>query len=116
MAAEVYPDSTGASDKVSYLYNRQGQATSMVDQRGTTHVYVYDALGRQTADYVSVLGSGVDGAVRLMGQTYDVRGLAAKTTSYADGAGAPHAAAALSAQASPSGSRSAASILRYIAK
>ncbi len=36
----------------------------MVDQRGTTHVDEFDALGRQNQDRVTVVGGGVDGAVR----------------------------------------------------
>jgi hypothetical protein len=37
----------------------------MTDQNGTTHAYGFDTLGRPITDTVTVLGSGVDGSVRL---------------------------------------------------
>ena len=54
----------------------------MVDQRGTTHVYEFDALGRQTQDRVTVLGSGVDGTVRRIETGYEARGMRQRVTSY----------------------------------
>jgi RHS repeat-associated protein len=87
LRAEIYPDAADASDRVSYSYNRQGQRTRMQDQNGSVHQYEYDRLGRQTADKVTTLGSGVDGAVRRIGQSYEVRGLVEKITSYSDAAG-----------------------------
>jgi YD repeat-containing protein len=68
LRAEIYPDSANSSDRVTYSYNRQGQRTRMQDQNGSVHEYDYDALGRQTADKVTTLASGVDGAVRRIGQ------------------------------------------------
>ena len=53
----------------------------MQDQNGSVHEYEHDLLGRQTADKVVALGDGVDGAVRRIGTTYEVRGLAEKITS-----------------------------------
>jgi YD repeat-containing protein len=80
--AEVYPDSVGGSDQVTFAYNRQGEVTAVTDQNGTVHAYDYDLLGRRVQDRVTALGSGVDGAVRRIGTAYEVRGMAAKVTSY----------------------------------
>ena len=77
-----YPDSTGGSDRVSYAYNRQGQRTSVTDQRGCVHSYLYDGLGRLVHDCVTTLGTGVDGAVRRLTFAYEVRGLTSQLTSY----------------------------------
>ena len=41
-----------------------------------------DKLGRVTHDRVTTLGSGVDGTVRRVSTTYDIRGLREKITSY----------------------------------
>ncbi|TWT55980.1 tRNA3(Ser)-specific nuclease WapA precursor [Allorhodopirellula solitaria] len=79
---EIYPDSTGTSDSVSYTYNRQSQRTSLTDQNGTTRQYDFDALGRQTQDRVTTLGAGVDGTIRRVEQTYDVRGNVSAVTCY----------------------------------
>jgi hypothetical protein len=87
LRAEVYPDAADSSDRVKYSYNRQGQRTRMQDQNGSVHEYEHDLLGRQTADKVTTLGDGVDGAVRRIGTTYEVRGMVEKVTSYSDAAG-----------------------------
>jgi RHS repeat-associated protein len=87
LRAEIYPDAKDSSDRVSYSYNRQGQRTRMADQNGSVHEYEHDLLGRQTADKVTTLGDGVDGAVRRIGTTYEVRGMVEKVTSYSDAAG-----------------------------
>ena len=87
LRAEVYPDAADSSDRVKYSYNRQGQRTRMQDQNGSVHEYEHDLLGRQTADKVTALGDGVDGAVRRIGMTYEVRGMVEKVTSYSDAAG-----------------------------
>ncbi|WP_222435500.1 RHS repeat domain-containing protein [Allorhodopirellula solitaria] len=79
---EIYPDSTGTSDSVSYTYNRQSQRTSLTDQNGSTRQYDFDALGRQTQDRVTTLGAGVDGTIRRVEQTYDVRGNVSAVTCY----------------------------------
>ena len=81
-SAEVYPDSVGGSDQITFTYNRQGEQTGLTDQNGTVHAYAYDKLGRRTQDRVTMLGSGIDGAVRRIGTAYEVRGMAAKVTSY----------------------------------
>jgi hypothetical protein len=53
-----------------------------MDQNGTVHDYDYDKLGRKTQDRVTTLGAGVDGAVRRIATTYEVRGMAQNITSY----------------------------------
>lgn len=80
--AEIYPDSVDNDDRITFSYNRQGQSVGMRDQNGTVHAYDYDLLGRPTQDRVTTLGSGVDGAVRRIGTTYEVRGMKATLTSY----------------------------------
>lgn len=87
LRAEIYPDARDSTDRVAYTYNRQGQRTSMTDQNGSVHQYAYDLLGRATGDIVATLGADVDGAVRRIGTTYEVRGLVEKITSYSDAAG-----------------------------
>jgi hypothetical protein len=52
------------------------------DRNGTTHSYSYDVLGRQAADAVTTLGSGVDGSVRRLATAYDGQGNASLLTSY----------------------------------
>jgi YD repeat-containing protein len=87
LRAEIYPDAQDSTDRVTYTYNRQGQRTSMTDQNGSVHEYAYDLLGRPTGDIVPTLGADVDGAVRRIGTTYEVRGMVEKITSYSDAAG-----------------------------
>jgi YD repeat-containing protein len=71
---------------LSYCYNRQQQQTKLTDQNGTIHEYDYDKLGRLTQDRVTTLGThggaSVDGTVRRIGRSYEVRGLLEKVTSY----------------------------------
>ena len=82
LASVTYPDSTGGSDVVTFAYNRQGQIKTQTDQLGTVHALLYDLLGRQTHDCVTTPGSGVDGAVRRISFTYEVRGMVVNVTSY----------------------------------
>jgi len=93
LRAVIYPDSDDTTDplgdgndtlydRVELKYNRQGEVTERKDQNGTVHEYLYDALGRQTADKVTTVGTGVDGAVRRIERSYEVRGMLEKTTSY----------------------------------
>ncbi len=81
-----YPDpSTGASsstDKDVITSNALGQKLTVTDRNGNVHSYTYDVLGRQTADAVTTLGSGVDGTVRLITTAYDSQGNAYLFTSY----------------------------------
>ena len=80
--AEVYPDSSGPSDRITFKYNRQQEATETTNQAGTTRAFDYDKLGRVVQDRATALGSGIDGAVRRIATAYEVRGMVAKVTSY----------------------------------
>ncbi len=82
LRAEVYPDAADSTDRVTFAWNRLQQRKAMRDQNGSVHEYAFDGLGRQTGDAVTTLAAGVDGAVRRIGQTYEVRGLVEKITSY----------------------------------
>jgi len=81
-----YPDATtGASsstDKDTITVNALGQKLTVTDRNGNTHSYSYDTLARQTADAVTTLGSGVDGAVRRIVTAYDGQGNANLVTRY----------------------------------
>ncbi len=79
---EIYPDSVDSSDVILFEYNRQSDTTKITDQGGTVHEFDYDKLGRQTHDRVTTLGSGVDGAVRRISTTYEVRGMKATVASW----------------------------------
>src|SRR5262249_19327341 len=80
--AKIYPDT--ATDRVESSYNRQSQVIQQKDQRETVHVYDYDNLGRRMHDRVTELGDGVDGAIRRITYTYDVRGLVTSVSSVDD--------------------------------
>ncbi len=93
LRAVIYPDSDdttnpleegqdGVYDRVEYKYNRQGERTEQKDQNGTVHAYQFDGLGRLIEDQVSVLGTGIDGAVRRIATRYEVRGMVERITSY----------------------------------
>jgi len=78
----TFPDSTGGTDVVTYSYNRQGEKIALTDQRGCVHDHVYDLLGCPTNDCVTTLGSGVNGTVRQLATSYEVRGMISGLTSY----------------------------------
>ena len=61
-----------------------GQQTLMIDQRGCTHAYDYDLLGRPTHDRVLDLGAGAVGPVRRLSTIYNTRGMVEKVTSWRD--------------------------------
>ncbi|MCI0539757.1 MAG: transglycosylase SLT domain-containing protein [Verrucomicrobiales bacterium] len=93
LRAVIYPDSDdadsplgngadGVYDRMEYKYNRLGEVKEIKDQLQTVHVLEYDKLSRLIHDRVSSLGSGVDGAVRRISRTYEVRGLLEKVTSH----------------------------------
>ncbi|MCA9141760.1 MAG: RHS repeat-associated core domain-containing protein [Planctomycetales bacterium] len=98
LRAEVYPDSddVGATgvppvlsngtdniyDRIEYTYNRQRQRLSTKDQNGSIHEYDYDDLGRQLHDRITTLGSDVDGVIRRLSTTYEIRGQMENATSY----------------------------------
>jgi RHS repeat-associated protein len=93
LAKEEFPNattgaaSTSASDDISYTVDNLGEALTMTDQNGTTHSYGRDLLGRTTSDSVTVLGSGVDGTVRLHTIDYNEQGSVYQMTAYADTGG-----------------------------
>ncbi|MEZ6018422.1 MAG: hypothetical protein R3F49_25225 [Planctomycetota bacterium] len=87
----AYPDSTGASDRMTYAYNAQGQEVYRLDQDGTVLVKGYDASGRLTSDVASTLGTNIDGrgigtdidgAVRRKEFAYDGLGRMSIATQY----------------------------------
>ncbi len=86
LANTKWPDkSTGAastSEKETYTVNALGERLTAADRNGNVHAYSFDVLGRQTADAVTTLGSGVDGAVRRIETAYDTQGNAYLFTSY----------------------------------
>jgi RHS repeat-associated protein len=93
LLAKIYPESDdrpaplsdGPDDvyaRLEYSYNKQGDTTTFKDADGTTHAYSYDKLGRQTEDRVTDLAAHLNGAVRRIETSYNVRGLLHKVTSY----------------------------------
>lgn len=80
--AEIYPDSVDDDDKITFSYNRQRQVRQITDQNGTVHGFDFDKLGRMTQDRVTTLGTGVDGAIRRIASSYEVRGMRTKLTSW----------------------------------
>lgn len=93
LRAKIYPESDdrpaplnagpdGIYARLQYGYNRQAQSTTFTDADGTVHEYVYDKLGRLLDDQITTLAAHLDGAVRCIGNGYDLRGLPAKVTSY----------------------------------
>lgn len=80
--SETYPDSLDNSDVISFKYNRQSQIIEIQDQGNTIHAYDFDKLGRLTQDRITTLGTGVDGTVRRIAMTYEVRGMKETITSY----------------------------------
>jgi RHS repeat-associated protein len=81
LGSVIYP-ANGQPNKVTYSYNALAEPKAMTDRNQTAHAYGYDVLGRQTADAVSTLGTGVDGLVRRIETAYDSGGRAALYTSY----------------------------------
>src|SRR5207248_2376667 len=86
LAAVQYPDpSTGnpsSAQQETYTVNALAQRKTLSDRNGSTHTYSYDVLARQTADAVTTLGAGVDGAVRRIEVGYDTGGRPYLYTSY----------------------------------
>src|SRR5437868_11791652 len=86
LAAVKHPDKTTGNpsdtEKDSYTVNALGDVKTATDRNGTVHTYTYDVLGRLTADAVTTLGTGVDGAVRRIETAYNALGLPYLFTSY----------------------------------
>ena len=70
-----HPDSTGGNDRIALTYDRQTAITTRRDQRGTIRSFNYGVLSRLIHDGVTSLGTSVNGAVRRLSATFDVRGL-----------------------------------------
>ncbi|MBX9583069.1 MAG: hypothetical protein K2X87_22410, partial [Gemmataceae bacterium] len=91
VGAVRWPDpSTGAassSQQETVTVNALGQTATSTDRNGTVHTLAYDVLGRVTADAVTTLGSGVDGAVRRFETAYDGQGNASQVTTYTASSG-----------------------------
>ena len=79
--------STSAANDETYTYNRLGDTLTDTDPDGDVHTYSYDVLGRQTADAVTTLGSGVDGTVRELTTAYNSDDLPYLYTSYSTASG-----------------------------
>ena len=80
---EFLPDSVGSSDRIFHGYNFPGEEIARVDQLLTVRTFEYDALGRKIIDKVDlILNPSVDGSIRRIDTSYDVRGLVDKITSY----------------------------------
>jgi RHS repeat-associated protein len=80
LAQVTYPD----AGIVQYRYNRQGDVTSMTDQNGTTHTYLYDGRGRRTTDQISsVSDPAINLSIRKLVTTFNEKGLVAQSRSFA---------------------------------
>ena len=101
LRAVIYPDSDdptdlsgsgsdGIYDRVEYRYNKQGQQVEVKDQNQTVHDYLFDAVGRQTEDLVSLPTSNpqnIDDSVLRIDRAYEVRGMIEEITSYSNTGG-----------------------------
>jgi RHS repeat-associated protein len=85
-AKTEWPDPTTGSASSSLTdtvtVDALGDALTLTDRNGNTHTYTSDVLGRQTADAVTTLGSGVDASVRRITTAYDSQGNPYLITSY----------------------------------
>jgi RHS repeat-associated protein len=70
-----------ASEHDLFSYDALGETITATDRNGTVHAYRFDVAGRPTADAVTTLGAGVDGAVRRLETAYDSAGRAYLFTS-----------------------------------
>jgi RHS repeat-associated protein len=86
LAETRYPDpltgQASAAERDRYTTNALGERTSVTDRSGTTRTFSFDMVGRQTADTITTLGTGVDGAVRRIGWAYDTLGRVTSVTSF----------------------------------
>ncbi len=91
LAGTEYPDpTTGApstSNKETYTSDALGERLTYADRDGNVHTYSYDVLGRQTADAVTTLGTGVDGTVRRIETAFNTQGLPYLYTSFSAASG-----------------------------
>jgi RHS repeat-associated protein len=93
LRAKIYPESDdwpapladgpdGIYERIEYTYNRQGEPVTFDDADETVHAYLYDKLGRLTADSVTTLGEGVDNSILRIERAYEIRGMLQMVTSY----------------------------------
>jgi RHS repeat-associated protein len=82
LRAKEFPDKATSTDRVEYKYNRVGEIKEIKDQAGTIRTLNYDAVGRLLHDRVTTLATGVDGAVRRISRSYEIRGMLEKLTSW----------------------------------
>ena len=77
--------STGLPDsslETTVTVDALGDTLTSTDPNGTTHTYTYDVLDQQTADTVTIFGSGVDESVTEIATAYDTLGDPYLITSY----------------------------------
>ncbi len=79
---KIHASGAAESDTTTFKYNRQGQVKEMSDPRSVVRQFDFDELGRITADKVTSLPAGVDGAVRRIENSFDAHGRLEKVTSY----------------------------------
>jgi RHS repeat-associated protein len=81
----IYPDSSdtnsNGTDQVKNTYHLDGNIKTQTDQNGNVRTFSYDAYRRRIADSVTTVGTGVDGAVRKIAQTYTTQGALEKVSS-----------------------------------
>ena len=73
---------TDPATGITSTYDRQGEVVQTVNAAGTTHQFTYDTEGRQIADSVTAVGTGINTAVLRIEDHYDVRGLLTSVLSY----------------------------------
>jgi RHS repeat-associated protein len=74
--------SSSSDDQEVFAYNAQGDKIYLKDPIGNVHELDFDELGRQSADKVTTLITGVDGAIRRISRTYDALDRPKKITSF----------------------------------
>jgi len=67
---------------LSFSLRRMIVGGAIRDQNGTVHTFDYDGLGRPIQDRITTLGAGVDGTVRRISTSFEVRGMREKITSW----------------------------------
>jgi RHS repeat-associated protein len=86
LKAKIYPLDVNAIGQVirqiTYTYDQQGRVTLSKDTNGTEHAYVLDKLSRVTQDRATVLGTGINAAVRRIALEYTDRGQLSKVSSH----------------------------------
>ena len=63
-------------ERIEYSHNRQGQVVEMKDPNETVHQYLFDKLGRELQDIITVFGNDdLDQTVKRIETTYDTKRL-----------------------------------------